>query len=165
MRRVLIFLLIAAVLPSVLLSQSTRGPSTPEERQRAVAVAKTLEQDPLGANKDDRQWIIVWLIQIPDITVTACGATMTWEENYRYSGELMATEMSGSAAYIIQHPEKAKDKEAAGKAGFESALKAYSVILASDAASHSKKMDEMLNLQASGGIADYVHKQWKKQCK
>lgn len=164
MRHFLAVLLIS-VISTVVFAQSDRGPSTPEERQRAVAVAKALEQDPLNANKNDREWLILWLIKIPDITVTACSATMTWEDKYKYSGELMAAEMSGSARYAIEHPEKASDKVAAGQAGFESALKAYAAILQSDPSGHSKKMDEMVKLQTSGGLSEYVNKQWKKQCK
>lgn len=90
---------------------------------------------------------------------------MTWEKNYKYSGELMGAELASSAAYIIQHSEKATDSLTVGIAGLDSALKAYSVILQSDPSAHSKKMDQMLELQASGGLGDYVKKQWKKECK
>src|ERR1039458_7272074 len=50
-----------------------RGPSTAEERTKAVQFARDLEDDPLGPNaKDERSWITLWLIQIPDITVKFC---------------------------------------------------------------------------------------------
>jgi hypothetical protein len=54
-----------------------RGPSTSEERTKAVQFARDLEADPLGPNaKEERSWITVWLIQIPDITVKFCTSLL-----------------------------------------------------------------------------------------
>lgn len=50
-----------------------RGPSTPEERKRAVEIATLLENDPL--NKDAKSLsseLLIWLIEVPDIHVTIC---------------------------------------------------------------------------------------------
>ena len=50
-----------------------RGPSTPEERTRAVKIAHDLENDPLAKDaKEQRDWVIQWIIEIPDITVDVC---------------------------------------------------------------------------------------------
>jgi hypothetical protein len=47
-----------------------RGPSTPEERARAVQTAKSLQSDPLAPNvQEDREWLVKWLIEVPDISV------------------------------------------------------------------------------------------------
>src|ERR1700690_4476593 len=52
----------------------TRGPSTAAERARAVKVARELEQDPLAKDaKENRDWVIQWIIEIPDITVNVCS--------------------------------------------------------------------------------------------
>ena len=51
----------------------TRGPSTAEERARAVKVAHELEEDPLAKDaKKSREWMIQWIVEIPDITVDVC---------------------------------------------------------------------------------------------
>lgn len=77
----------------------------------------------------------------------------------------MSVEMASMARNAIEHPEKASDKPAAGLSGLESALAAYSKILEANPSAHSKKMDELLKVQASGGLADYVNREWKKSCK
>ncbi len=54
-----------------------RGPSTAEERKRAVEVATLLENDPL--NKDAKalsKELLLWLIQVPDISVSMCLAVL-----------------------------------------------------------------------------------------
>src|SRR6266436_8229149 len=56
----------------VTLAQS-RGPSTPDERKRAVEIATLLENDPL--NKDAKtlsRELLFFLIQVPDIHVHLC---------------------------------------------------------------------------------------------
>ena len=40
-----------------------RGPSTPEERAKAVKIAHDLENDPLATDaKEQRTWVIQWII-------------------------------------------------------------------------------------------------------
>lgn len=165
MRRLLVILLLAIViLPSYCFAQNRRGPSTAEERQKAVLVAKNFEENPLAAaNKDDREWLTLWLIEVPDITVSICGATLTWEKNYKYSGELMAAELGSMAKSAIEHPENT-DKQAIGMAAMEAALNAYGKILEANPKAHSKQMDEMVKLRASGGLKDHLSKEWGK-CK
>ncbi len=165
MRRLIVILLLAIViLPSYCYAQSRRGPSTAEERQRAVLVAKNFEEDPLAtANKKDREWLTMWLIEVPDITVSICGATLTWEKNYKYGGELMAAELGSMAKSAIEHPENT-DKQAVGMSAMEAALNAYAKILQTNPKAHSKQMDEMVKLRDSGGLKDYLGKEWDK-CK
>ena len=55
-------------------AQQQRGPSTPEERTRAVKIAHDLENDPLAKDaKDQRAWVYQWISDIPDITVNVCS--------------------------------------------------------------------------------------------
>src|SRR5579864_2526138 len=62
-----------ALAPATAQQPQKRGPSTAEERARAVKVAHQLEEDPLGKDaKDNRQWVIQWIVDIPDITVNVC---------------------------------------------------------------------------------------------
>ena len=54
-------------------AQRKRGPSTPEERAKAVQFAHDLEANPLGPQaKNEREWLTLWLIEVPDITVEVC---------------------------------------------------------------------------------------------
>jgi len=49
--------------------QQQRGPSTAEERDRALKIASALQDDPLSPDKSDRQWLILWLIQVLETPV------------------------------------------------------------------------------------------------
>ena len=109
-----------------------RGPSTSEERTKAVQFARDLEADPLGPNaKEERSWITVWLIQIPDITVKFCTSLLgprSDPESTYWSG--ISTQMLYSgAAFIIENPKKRNDQQAVYLAGLDGALKSYEAIL------------------------------------
>jgi len=102
-----------------------RGPSTAEERARAVKVAHELEEDPLAKDaKDNRDWVYKWIVDIPDITVSVC---------YDYFGKLpkpprghsleIVSQMAiSSAAFMIEHPDKAEDVPGDPQGGARRAL-------------------------------------------
>ena len=74
MRSYLIVFVVATVTVfSTQAGAQQRGPSTPEERARAVQTAKSLQSDPLAPNvQEDREWLVKWLIEVPDISVKMC---------------------------------------------------------------------------------------------
>ena len=62
-------------LTSTISAVPPRGPSTPDERQKALEMVRHLEADPLGKSaKDDRAWLVFWLAEVPDISVSLCTA-------------------------------------------------------------------------------------------
>jgi len=66
--------LVAASLPAY---SADRGPSTPEERKQALEYIHDFEADPLGPNAiRDREWVIKWVIEIPDVHMNFCGAIL-----------------------------------------------------------------------------------------
>jgi len=146
-------------------ARQDRGPSTPEERARAVKVAHDLESDPLAKDaKEQRAWVTRWIVEIPDITVDVC---------FDYFGELPdpprghSTEITGqmivsSAAFMIEHPDKAKDAQAAALAGLSGALKAYQAILKQDAASRWPYLDKVVQMRDQGKLDNYVSETRKK---
>src|SRR3984957_17767247 len=100
--------------------QHERGPSTAEERARAVKVAHDLESDPLAKDaKDNREWVIQWIIDIPDITVNVCFDYFGKMPNppKGHSKEIVRQMIISSAAFMIEHPDKAKDEQAVATAG------------------------------------------------
>ena len=115
-RTVCLLLVIAAlqVLPVQIAAQQ-RGPSTPEERARTVQTAKSLQADPLAPSlQGDREWLVKWLIEIPDISVKMCTTFLgdLGDSKSGYPGAIIATMLASEAAFVIEHPEKAKDVEA-----------------------------------------------------
>ncbi len=148
--------------------EQTRGPSTPEERAREVAITHKLEAAPLDESlRSDRQWAILWLVQVPDVNVKLCLSLLGdyMKSKYKYSPEIAAQLTLASAAFVIEHPEKADDPFAQYVAGVESVLKAYQAILKSKPEAKSKALDELLQKQDQKQLEDYVRTQAAKVCK
>jgi hypothetical protein len=157
----LLFSLLAVTL-SVAQDEPKRAPSTAEERKRFVTLTRKLEENPLDKSLyEDKKWAKDWLRDIPDINVNVCAPLMFGMqfvlEQYQYTPQLSYQATFGSAAYIIEHPDKAGDTAAQFVAGAESALKAYSSILKSDPQARSKALDSLLEKQKQGKLAEFVH--------
>jgi hypothetical protein len=160
----------AAVLIGFLTPRSggaqTRGPSTPEERARAVKVAHELEEDPLAKDaKEHREWMIQWIVEIPDITVNVCFDYFGPfpDPPKGHSMEITRQMILSSAAFMVEHPDKAKDEQAVALAGLLGALKAYQAILKQDPASHWAHMDKLIQMREQRKLDDYVA-ETRKQC-
>ena len=136
-----------------------RGPSTAEERARAVKIAHALEEDPLGKSaKEDRQWVIQWIVDIPDITVTECDdffGTIPRTPRGRMR-EIVNQMVISSAAYMIEHPDKAKNDQAVATAGLLGALKAYQSILKIEPDARWPYVDKVVQMRDQGKLDDYV---------
>ena len=143
----------------------TRGSSTPEERARAVKVAHELEEDPLAKDaKEHRDWVIQWIVDIPDITVDVCFEYFGTLPNppRGHSGEITKQMVISSAAYMIEHPDKAKDEQAVALSGLVGALKTYQAILKQDSASRWAHLDKLVQMREQGKLDSYVAKTRKK---
>src|SRR5438477_8521381 len=92
MRSYLIVFVVATVTVfSTQAGAQQRGPSTPEERARAIQTAKSLQSDPLARNvQEDREWLVKWLIEVPDGNYNLVGSTAS-------AGVLCAAASSGGA--------------------------------------------------------------------
>ena len=136
-----------------------RGPSTPEERVRAVKVAHQLEGDPLAKEaKENREWVFQWIVDIPDITVTVCtdffGKLPTPARGH--SKEIVRQMIISSAAFMIEHPDKAKDEQAVATAGLLASLKAYQVILKQEPEARWPYLDKVVLMRDQGKLDEYV---------
>lgn len=159
----LVFLLTATVCMA-----QKRGPSTPEERAQAVRLTRALEADPLNKDaKDARNWLLMWLADVPDISVTICTDYFKplLEKNKNYSSEIVFQHMVSSAAFIIEHPEQAKDDVAVNKAGLEGSLKAYEAILKAKPKAKWPFLDELIERREKGTLEEYVREIATTKCK
>jgi ABC-type nitrate/sulfonate/bicarbonate transport system substrate-binding protein len=157
----LLLILFSSSLLSIAQNEPKRSPSTPEERKRFLSLTRKLEQNPLDKSLyEDKKWAKQWLDDVPDINVNICpllfGVEFMKEQN-KYAAQLFYQATFGSAAYIIEHPDKAGDTAAQFVAGVESALKAYSAIVKSEPQAKSKALDDLLEKQKQGKLADFVH--------
>jgi hypothetical protein len=69
-----------------------------------------------------------------------------------------------SGAFVIEHPDQAKDVSAQYLASVEGALKAYESILKTKPDAKSNAMDLLLDKQKNGTLADYVRETSSKGC-
>src|SRR4029077_17144972 len=72
-KRSTLILIAFLVVATSLSARQKRSPSTPEERTKAVQFAHDLENNPLGPQaKSEREWLLRWVMDVPDITVVFC---------------------------------------------------------------------------------------------
>src|SRR5947208_1573698 len=115
MRKLLIAL--AVICAGILANaQEKRGPSTPEERERFMAIAHKLEANPLDKSlQPEREWALVWLIEIPDISVSLCSDALGSDfikKKYKYAPQITLQLTFSIGTFVIEHPDKANDKTA-----------------------------------------------------
>jgi|SRR5581483_5423722 len=165
MRRIAVLLAILLACIVTFAQDSTRGPSTRAERDRAVKVTRELESDPISSQyRADRAWLIQWIQDVPDITVQICVDPAAASSNYRYSRELMLQKTFASASYIIQHSARDRDDIAVENAGVEGALRAYESILKKNPQAHSPYWDRLLKKRDDGTLHDYVARYMETAC-
>jgi hypothetical protein len=148
-------------------AQSKRGPSTPEERKRAVEMATFLEKNPLANEaKDYRGALLYFLVEVPDISVTFCPDVLGESKQLKgdYKSELVGQLMYSQAKFVIENPDKAHDDAAVYLAGVEGVLRTWQAIKAAKPKAKFLLMDELLQKQQTGTLAEYV-KAGMKRCK
>ncbi len=158
-------LLILLLTASLVIAQEGRGPSTRAERDRAVKIAHELEADPLATSlRDDRDWLLQWIEQVPDITISICNDPASDRSTYRYQRELMAQKTFSMAAFIIEHSSQKNDDLAVEAAGMEGALKAYQAIVKKNPRAHSPYWDRLLRKDQEGTLRDYISDYMLRAC-
>jgi len=136
-----------------------RGPSTAEERSRAVKVAHELEETPLAKDaKDNRQWVFQWIVDIPDITVNGCIEYFGKVPNppRGHSKEIVQQMIISSAAFMIEHPDKAKDEQAVATAGLLGSLKAYQSIVKEEPEARWSFLEKVVQMRDQGKLDEYI---------
>jgi hypothetical protein len=140
-------------------AQNQRGPSTPEERKQAVEMATFLETNPLAKEaKKYRETLLFFLIQVPDISITLCSSVLGESKRQKgdYDSELLAQSSFSQAKFIIQNPDKAGDQAAVQLAGVEGTLKTWQAIKTAKPKAKYPLMDELLEKQQAGTLAEHV---------
>jgi hypothetical protein len=156
----LLVLFLIAIAPAF--AQSKRGPSTEEERTKALALIDDLEKNPLGPNaKDERSWLTIWLIEVPDIHVGFCTDLLpALSKGDKNDAFIIRTQLMFSGArYAIQKPGSTADDEAQYMAGVEGALRTYEVLVAQKPKDQLPALDELLKKREAGTLEDYVKAQ------
>jgi hypothetical protein len=162
----LLVLLLMAAVPC--LAQDKRGPSTEEERTKALAAIDDLEKNPLGPSaKEERRWLTLWLIEVPDIHAAYCTDLYPDRpKGDKADSFIISTQMMFSGArYAIQHPGSTADDIGQFIAGVEGSLRTYEVLVVQKPKDQQPALDELLKKRAAGTLGDYVKVQVAARCK
>jgi hypothetical protein len=144
--------------------KQTEKHSTPEDRQRLVAIAHKLEAAPLDPTLGpDRDWAVKWIFSSPDVPVHLCTSLLSdlRRPRYKYRSQLGSQLLISIAAFMIEHPEKSSDNLAKSVGGMEGVLKAYSAILKADPQATAQSLHELLQMQKEGKLAEAVRERSK----
>jgi hypothetical protein len=136
-----------------------RGPSTPEERKRAVEIATLLENDPL--NKDAKALsseLLLFIIQAPDIHVHICTNVLGDYKKIKgdYSPTITSQLTFSQARFVIENPEKADDRYQEYLAGVEGVLRTYQKIKLAKPKVKIGPLEELLVKQQASQLTDFV---------
>ena len=79
-----------------------------------------------------------------------------------YSEEIAWQMVLSSTAFMIEHPDKAKDGQSVALSGLLGAIKAYQAILKQDSASRWAQMDKLIQMREQGKLDDFVSETRRK---
>ena len=136
-----------------------RGPSTPEERRRAVEITTLLENDPLNKNaKALSRELLIWLIEIPDITVTICTGMLGDYAQIKgeYKGTITTQLSFAETKFVIEHPEQANDEYQVYLAGVEGVLRTYQNIKKAKPKVRLEPLEQLLMKQQAGELPEFI---------
>ena len=145
-----------------------RGLSTPEERVKAINIARSLERDPLAKNAAaSRQWLLNWIIEVPDIRFKSCVGLLRpgVGDQYRYSAEVNQQIMFSAAAFKLEHPDHLRNDTGTYLAGVEGALRVYETLMQSVPDAKLAFLDDLVTKRDHGALANHVTKLAKEKCK
>ena len=136
-----------------------RGPSTPAERKRAVEIATLLENDPFNQDaKALSQELLVFLIQVPDISVHLCSSVLGDYKKIKgdYAPIITAQLSFSQARFIIEHPDQANDEYQEYLAGVEGVLRTYQNIKRAKPKVKIDPLEDLLIKQQAGQLGEFV---------
>jgi hypothetical membrane protein len=145
-----------------------RGLSTPDERAKAIKIARSLERDPLAKDASaNRQWLLNWIIEVPDIRFKSCVGLLSpgVRDQYRYSTEVNQQIMFSAAAFKLERPDHLRDDTGAYIAGVEGALRVYETLMKSVPDAKLAFLDDLVATRDRGELADHVAKLATENCK
>jgi hypothetical protein len=139
---------------------STRGPSSPEERARALDYIHSLEQKPVGHDTlQKRMWLTEWIVQAPDVVVHIKYNELDSLDkvNSTYSNQLRIQAVYSQAAFVLEHPD-VTDVVTLKTAGLAGTLRAYRAIQQFDPKAKYPVLDDLQALERKGKLQKYVEK-------
>ncbi len=147
------------LLFALLAAAQSSNPASAEQRQRIVAIAHKLEATPLDqALFPERDWARQWVLENPDVRIRTCMQLLPdlRRPRYKFRLEIVDQMMLSSAAFLIEHPDKAGDHLAENVGGLQGVLKAYAAIVKSNPDARVQALDEMLEKESRGKLVEFA---------
>ena len=143
-----------------------RGPSTAEERARALSLVDLIETRPTSPEaKEARSWLMLWLAAIPDMTISVCLDPLgDAADRKSLPADLAIHPVVAQAAFMIRHPEaKPKDTEVY-VAGVLGALRTYEAMRAAGGVAELAAFEKLAKERAAGTLERGVEAR-SRRCK
>jgi hypothetical protein len=153
-------ILLVAVVTAVPCLAQEATTSSAEDKAQALALVKQLEEDPLASGAENaRQWLTNFIVNAPDLFISTCPELLGPLNGQGKNGapEIVGQLYFGNAAWAIQNPAKATDREAVFVGGVESALRLYESLVRQKARWRWPLLDDLRSRAKKGTLAEYVH--------
>lgn len=133
--------------------------SSPEDKAQALALVKQLEDEPLASGAENaRQWLTNFIVNAPDLYISTCPELLGPLNGQGKNGapEIVGQLYFGNAAWAIQNPDKATDREATFVGGLESTIRLYESLLKQKSRWRWPLLEDLRSRVKKGTLADYV---------
>ncbi len=151
--------LLIALVAAVPCSAQDATTSSPEDKAQALSLVKQLEADPLASGAENaRQWLTTFIVNAPDLFISTCPELLGPLNNQGKNGapELVGQLYFGNAAWAIQNPDKASDREAMFVGGLESTVRLYESLLKEKPRWRWPLLDNLRSRVKKGTLREYV---------
>jgi hypothetical protein len=157
-RRILASVVLLTLSVSIPSSAKMRVLPLPNNGDRVVDYARSLEQHPLAKDSlQKRMWLSQWIVKSADVKLDTCCEELKSLDaiNNTYSHQLRMQAVFSQAAFQVEHP-KVKDPAAIQAAGLAGTLRAYKAIQRFDPSASYPLLDELISLERRGQLQKYV---------
>lgn len=155
-------------MPALLIALAASSPSfaqeatasSAEDKAQALALVRQLEGDPLASGAENaRQWLTNFIVNAPDLFISTCPELLGPLNGQGKNGapELVGQLYFGNAAWAIQNPDKATDREAMFVGGLESTVRVYESLIKAKPRWRWPLLDDLRSRVKKGTLGDYVH--------
>ena len=141
--------------------------SSPEDKAKAVQLTRELERNPTTPDgPEKRSWLIEFITKAPDISVTVCNLLGPMPgDDHPFFPQVLAQSLFSMGAFIIEHPDQAKDEIAVQTAGMEGALKVYEIYVKAQPDARLPFLDDLVKKRDAGTLAAHMKEAVPKGCK
>ena len=156
--KILVAILLSLLVATALSAAARRGPSTPEERTRAIELVRLLESEPWSDEAPAaRDWLKKFIIEIPDLTVKHCLSLLgSKAEREGIPESLLFQSTFSNLAFLLENPGQSAGSTATFLAGIEGALRSYRASTEHASLEPVLRFEYLEGLRQGGDLEPYI---------